>query len=195
MSSDVDVVVGTVGRPHGLRGEVTVRVHSDFPEDRFAVGAVLRADDAKGSPLEVTASRWQGDVLLIGFRGYTDRSRAELLRGTRLWARVQAGEDAEGGFHDVALIGLQVRVGGATIGQITSVVHNPAQDLLVVRTETDESLVPFVNELVPVVDLDGGFVEVVDLPGLFEDVPVEDVPTEDGPTEDVRAEDVPLEEN
>ena len=171
MTNDVDVVVGTIGRAHGLRGEVAVRVHSDFAQERFAPGSVVHAGGIDGSRLEVTASRWQGDVLVVAFRGYADRSSAETLRGTRLWARVEAGQDADGDFHDAALVGLEVRTGDVVAGRITSVVHNPAQDLLVVDTPSGERLVPFVTALVPVVDLAGGYVEVVDLPGLFEPGP------------------------
>ncbi len=171
MAPTVDVVVGTVGRAHGLRGEVTVRLSSDFPEERFAPGAVLRAGTVTGERLEVKASRWQGDLLVVSFSGHTDRSCAETLRGTELWAQVEVGEDDAGDFHDAALVGLEVRTGGTVRGRIVSIVHNPGQDLLVVRSETGEHLVPFVTELVPVVDLATGVVEVVDLPGLFEPTP------------------------
>lgn len=171
MSDRVDVLVGTIGRAHGLRGDVTVRLSSDFPDERFAPGEVLRTAERGGATLEVASSRWQGDVLVVSFTGFGDRSRAETLRGTELWASVEPGEDAEGDFHDAALVGLAVRRGGTPIGRIASIVHNPAQDLLVVRTATGEHLVPFVTALVPVVDPAGGFVEVVDLPGLFEETP------------------------
>ena len=173
MAATVDVVVGTIGRPHGLRGELTIRLHTDFPDERFAPGTRL-STGTEGGHLDVVTSRWQGGVLLVAFRGYADRSRAETLRGTELWARVEPGEDGSGDFHDAALTGLEVRVGGAPFGRIASVVHNPAQDLLVVRSATGEHLVPFVTELVPVVDLTGGFVEVVDLPGLFDSGVTED---------------------
>ncbi len=171
MASTVDVVVGTVGRAHGLRGEVTVRVQSDFAQERFAPGAVLRAGLATGERLEVQASRWQGDLLVVRFRGYADRSSAETLRGTQLWAAVEPGESDPGEFHDAALVGLEVRTGDVVRGRIASIVHNPGQDLLVVRSATGEHLVPFATELVPVVDLAAGRVEVVDLPGLFDPAP------------------------
>ncbi|MFT3970477.1 MAG: ribosome maturation factor RimM [Micropruina sp.] len=181
MAPIVEVVVGTIGRAHGLRGEVTVRVRSDFAEDRFAPGAVLRAGGVTGGSLEVSASRWQGDLLLVTFRGYTDRSRAETLRGTELWAQVEAGEGDPGEFHDAALIGLQVRTGPVVRGRIAAILHNPGQDLLVVRSEAGEQLVPFVTELVPVVDLEGGYVEVVDLPGLFDPAPADSAPADSAP--------------
>lgn len=170
MANLVDVIVGTVGRAHGLRGEVTVRVHTDYADERFAAGSSLRRGSSGGAPLEVTSSRRQGDVLVVNFRGVSDRSSAETLRGTELWATVEATETAEDEFHDAALVGLSVRRGQAVIGRIASVTHHPAQDLLVIDTPTGRRLVPFVHDLVPVVDVPGGFVEVVDLPGLFEDV-------------------------
>lgn len=171
MNAVVDVVVGTIGRAHGLKGEVTVRVQTDYPDERFASGAVVRRDAADGPELRVVTSRWQGPVLLVGFEGHRDRSSAETLRGVQLWARVEAGADDEGDFHDAALIGLDVRAGGRSVGRIGSVVHNPAQDLLVIGTDQGERLVPFVTELVPTVDLDAGYVEVIALPGLLEDQP------------------------
>lgn len=174
MANLIDVIVGTIGRAHGLRGEVTVRVHSDYAEERFAAGAQLGRGSSGGAPLQVVASRRQGDMLLVAFKGVGDRSQAETLRGTELWASVEPGETGENEFHDAALIGLQVRRGGALAGRITSVTHNSAQDLLVIDTPDGERLVPFVTELVPVVDVAGGYVEVFDLPGLFEPVSAEE---------------------
>lgn len=167
--SQVDVVVGTVGRAHGLRGELVVQVRSDFADERFAPGAELRRDTVDGAPLRVVRSRWQSGTLIVAFEGVGDRSRAETLRGTDLWARVEATEDSDGGIHDAALVGLDVRSGGVSRGRVIAVTHNPAQDLLVVETREGERLVPFVAELVPQVDLAGGYVEVVALPGLLEE--------------------------
>lgn len=162
----VDVVVGTIGRAHGLKGEVTVRVHTDYPKQRFAVGTRLR-QGSDGAELEVVSCRPQGGVLLVGFRGVADRSRAETLRGIELWAAIEATQTAADEFHDAALVGLEVRSNGAVVGRVHSVTHNPAQDLLVVRTEAGERLVPFVTDLVPVVDLAAGYLEVIALPGLL----------------------------
>lgn len=173
MTNLVDVIVGTIGRAHGLRGEVTVRVHSDYPDERFAPGSRLGRGAAGGAPLEVVTSRRQGDVLVVGFRGVSDRSKAETLRGAELWVSVEPGETAPDEFHDAALIGLAVRRGGAVLGTVASVTHHPAQDLLVVATDNGERLVPFVAELVPVVDVAAGYVEVADLPGLLEPLPEE----------------------
>lgn len=171
MTGNVDVLVGTLGRAHGLRGEVTVRPTTDFVEERFAPGSVLTT---QGRALSVRSHRWNQGLLLVSFDEVTSRSAAEDLRGGNLWAAV--AEEALNGdaeeFHDRQLIGLAVRRVGSddVVGRVSAVEHPPAQDLLVVSTAAGERLVPFVGELVPVVDLAGGFLEVADLPGLLSDL-------------------------
>lgn len=174
MSQD-EVQVGRIGRAHGLRGEVSVRPSTDFVDLRFAPGATLRT--ASG-PLQVTAFRWHQGVLLVAFAGVGDRSAAEGLRGRELWADGIAddlGVD-EDEFHDHQLIGLDVRVVGGddSLGRVREVRHLPSQDLLLIATPGGERLVPFVTELVPTVDLAGGFLEVVDLPGLLTELEAAD---------------------
>ncbi len=166
MTADADVLVGVVGRAHGLRGEVSVRPTTDFVETRFAAGAAVTAH---GRTLRVTGHRWQAGSLVVTFDGIADRSAAEALRGTELWAaREGADVDTEAGeFHDHELIGLGVVSNGRPRGTVTGVRHLPGQDLLVIDTPAGERLVPFVEALVPVVDLAGGHVEVADLPGLL----------------------------
>ena len=75
-----------------------------------------------------------------------------------------------GEFYDRQLIGLLARrSSGDVLGEIASVVHHGEQDTLVIRTgEGTEVLVPFVAEIVPTVDVAGGFVVVTDLPGLLD---------------------------
>mgnify|MGYP001769809748 CR=1 FL=1 len=169
MADTVDVLVGTLGRPHGLRGEVTVRVLTDSPEVRFAPGTVVAVG---GRRLVVASSRWHGGVLLVSFEGVADRGAAEALRGAEVWASVDADQRAvgEGEYYDRHLIGLAVLdASGTEVGRIASVLHLPAQDVLVVATGSGERMVPFVSALVPVVDLPAGHVQVVDLPGLLDE--------------------------
>jgi len=75
------VVVGRIGRPHGIRGEVTVEVRTDTPELRFAPGSVLETDPARLGPLTVAAARWHSGRLLLLAEGVHDRTGAEALRG------------------------------------------------------------------------------------------------------------------
>ena len=80
------VIVGRVGRPHGIRGEVVVGVRTDEPDLRFTVGAILdvrSSDDdadgpggAGGERLTVASVRWHSGQLLVAFAGITDRTAA-----------------------------------------------------------------------------------------------------------------------
>ena len=71
MGDTVDVLVGTIGRAHGLRGEVSVHVRTDEPERRFVPGARLRVG---GKPRTVASSRWHSGTLLLALEGGTDRT-------------------------------------------------------------------------------------------------------------------------
>ena len=176
--STTEVVVGRIGRAHGVRGEVSVEPRTDEPERRFTRGAVLRAHRPDGTPstahpatLTVQAARWHQSRLLVSFEELTDRDRAEAVRGVVLATDVDAADSPEDPeeFYDHQLVGLRVTtVAGAAVGEVDQVRHSGAQDLLVVRTaEGSEVLVPFVRALVPTVDVAAGRLEVVDQPGLL----------------------------
>jgi len=165
------VVVGRIGRPHGIRGDVTVEVRTDDPDARFAPGSVLATDPADRGPLTVAHTGRSGQITLLHLEGVDDRDAAEALRGTLLQVDADAlpdlGDDDE--YYDHQLIGLRARrVSGADLGTVTDVLHPPASPVLVVtRPDGTEELVPFVAVIVPEVDLDQG-VAVIDPPdGMF----------------------------
>jgi 16S rRNA processing protein RimM len=185
--SSTEVVVGRIGRAHGIKGEVSVEPRTDEPDRRFAVGAVLATEAPRGgaphgpgrpSALTVRAVRWHQSRLLVTFEEIADRNQAEAARGLVLLATIDAEEVPEDPeeFYDHQLVGLRVvTTDGVDVGELAEVVHGSAQDLLVVRTGDDrEVLVPFVSALVPVVDVRAGRIEVADRPGLI--TPLEDEP-------------------
>ncbi len=115
----MQVQVARIGKPHGIKGEVTVLVLTDAPDSRFAVGAEFVVEPARIGTLTVKSSRWNKDILLLGFEGTTTRTQA-------------------------------------------------VQDLLIVEdTEGDEVLVPFVDEIVPEVNIEEGYVLLTPPAGLF----------------------------
>jgi len=166
----VQLVVGRIGRPHGVRGEVTVEVRTDDPELRFAPGTTLATDPADAGPLVVSSMRWHSGLLLLRLRGVDDRDAAERLRDTLIVidsADVAPPEDPDE-FYDHQLIGLSVATtGGEAVGEVTDVLHH-GQDLLVVRHQGREVLIPFVKALVPDVDLAAGRLVVDPPPGLLD---------------------------
>jgi 16S rRNA processing protein RimM len=170
----MQLVVGRIGRPHGLRGDVTVHVHTDDPDLRFAAGSALATEPAAAGPLTVVSSRWHSGRLLVTFAGYGDRTSAETLRGTLLVMDSAAlGPTADPDeFHDHELIGLDVRtLAGDPVGVVTDVLHQ-GQDMLVVEPEEGcqgrQILVPFVAAIVPEVDVGAGRLVIDPPPGLLD---------------------------
>jgi 16S rRNA processing protein RimM len=170
----VDIVVGRVGRAHGVRGEVRVETRTDSIDRRFAVGAVVRADrDGHPTALTVRAARPHAGGLLVRFDEVADRTAAEALGGATLYADVPDDErpDDADEYYDRQLVGLEARTpDGESIGEVADVVHLPGQEVLVIRKPSgDEAMVPFVHALVPTVDVDAGTVIIDDRPGLLEE--------------------------
>jgi 16S rRNA processing protein RimM len=169
----MEVVVGRVGRAHGVRGEVRVESRTDSPDLRFAVGVVLRPDAAGRRALTVRAAREHSGALLVRFDEVADRTAAEALRGVVLYADVPDDErpgDAEE-YYDRQLVGLSARTpAGDPVGEVVDVAHLPEQEVLVVRkSDGAEALIPFVHALVPTVNLVDGYVVIDDRPGLLEE--------------------------
>ncbi len=181
---DDEVVVGRIGRPHGVRGEVSVEVRTDEPARRFADGARLLLRRPGGGPapgrasLTVAGTRWHQDRLLVRFAELPDRTAVEAVRGLELVTAISPEErpDDPEEYYDHQLVGLAVvTTDGVEAGVVAEVVHSGAQDLLVVRRPgREDALVPFVAALVPEVDLDARRVVVADRPGLLEPLAEED---------------------
>jgi 16S rRNA processing protein RimM len=170
------LVIGSVVRAHGVRGEVVVYVTTDDPEDRYVVGSVLVTDPPAAGPLTIEAARAYTaggkPQFLITFDGIYDRDSAERLRGVRLL--VDAGEiipsDDPDEFHDFELVGLWVQMrDGQKIGEIVRVNHGPGADMLIVaRPDGRQTLIPFVKPIVPEVDVKGGHIVITPPEGLLD---------------------------
>lgn len=162
--------VARIGKPHGIRGEVTVQVLTDAPEDRFVPGTEFLVEPAASGPLTVSSARWNKDILLLGFEEVADRNTAETLRGAKLFIETEEldGDDDEG-WYEHELVGLEARVGTRVVGKVTALNTMPVQDRLLVTTpEGAEILVPFVEQIVPEVNIEEGFIVLTPPDGLFE---------------------------
>jgi 16S rRNA processing protein RimM len=167
----MQVTVGRIGRPHGIRGDVVVGVRTDEPEARFAVGARLDTDPPGKGPLTVAAIRWQSGDLIVRFKGIKDRTMAGELGGT--WLSIDSAAlaplDDPDEFRDHEPVGLTVRTAtGVVVGEVTDVLHH-GQDLLAIKPAGAgaEILVPFVKAIVTEVDVAGGTLVIDPPPGLL----------------------------
>lgn len=174
--SDMDVVVATIGKAHGLRGEVALILRTDQPELRLAPGTVFAVEgEAAPSTLTVSSTRIQQGRWYARFAEVTDRTAAENLRGIELELSVDTEEEqAEDpdAWYPTQLKGLTVRhVDGRELGTVIDLEHYPAQDLLIVRgVDGRRVMLPLVSQLVPEIDLEAGVVLADPPGGLFEDL-------------------------
>jgi 16S rRNA processing protein RimM len=170
----MQLVVGRIGRPHGIRGDVVVDVRTDDPELRFAPGSVIATEPAADGPLTIAGFRWHSGRLLLHIAGFDDRDGAEALRGITLVVDsgdLEAPDDPDE-FRDHQLIGLTVLTrAGEQVGQVADVLHH-GQDLLVIKGDGPRQgaqiLVPFVAPLVPEVDVAAGRLVIDPPPGLLD---------------------------
>jgi 16S rRNA processing protein RimM len=156
------LLVGRIGRAHGILGEATIEVRTDEPDRRFAIGNKLQTD-ALGE-LTIISGRVHNGILLLGFEGITDRNSIEKLRNTLIYCDVDIDEPGvdEDDYHVLQLIGCAAHLeSGVKIGEVTDVVNLPGQDLLAIKVENGEILIPFVHQLVPVVDIAAKKVTVI----------------------------------
>ena len=148
------LLVGRIGRAHGILGEATIEVRTDEPDRRFAIGNKVKTDTH--GELTITSGRVHNGILLLGFNGITDRNGIEKLRNTLIYCDVDINEPGadEDDYHVLQLIGCAAHLeSGELIGEVTDVINLPGQDLLAIKTESGEILIPFVHQLVPVVDI------------------------------------------
>ena len=169
----MQLVVGRIGRAHGIKGEVTVEVRTDEPELRLGPGAVLATEPASAGPLTNETGRVHSGRLLLRFEGVRDRTGAEALRNILLIAEIdpeELPEDPEE-FYDHQLMDLDVVLAdGTEIGRITEISHLPSQDLFIVeRPDGSEVMIPFVGEIVTEIDLEEQRAVIDPPPGLIDD--------------------------
>lgn len=172
-------VVGRIVAAHGLKGWVRVRCLSDFPERLLSPGPRwLRSQAPGASPSDPWPTQlrhgqfYPGKKLyLVQFDGLPDRTAAEGWVGAEvLVTDSDRPELAEEEYYLPDLIGVEVfhQPTGRSLGRLTAVI--PAgHDLLEVTTDQGQTiLIPFVKEIVPVVDLKSQRIEVLPPVGLLE---------------------------
>lgn len=170
----VDIVLGTLVKVLGLRGELRLRPGADFWPAALASAHLCLEHGGERRPVRVAASRpHTAGTVALRLEGVTHRDAAErLVGGSLLLDSVGlAGLDVPPPprLLDVQLCGMEVRLpGDAVLGRVAEVLHLPAHDVLVVRAGTREVLVPAVPPFVHTVDVEGGWVRIEPIPGLLE---------------------------
>ena len=164
------MLLGEIGRPQGLQGEVRIR---SFTAEPAAIADYGPLEDETGMRLfEIESLRVTAKALTARLKGVESRDQAEALTGTKLFVpRSRLPEREEDEWYHSDLIGLAALApDGAAIGTVIAVHNFGAGDLLEIgpRGGGATVLMPFTRETVPEVDVEGGWLKVVPPEGLFE---------------------------
>ncbi len=170
MNDDL-IEIAVLGRPHGIRGEVRLQYFADSTE---LLDGELYLGTGKQPPRRIVVQRWrlhQGIPLVI-FEGFDDRTKAEPLRGQRLFvpaSMLPPLDDDEVYLHE--LLGLQVVLddSGLLVGTLEGIDDQGAQELWhIVAADKKELFLPAVPEFVAAVDLDAECIRITPPEGLLE---------------------------
>jgi 16S rRNA processing protein RimM len=175
--------VGRLTKPHGLKGGLKLELFTDNPELRFTPGATFHLQVMEDSPwfgrtLRLRELRWFNSAPVGFFDEVADRTAAESIVRAILWIdedAVAEGEEDNAWYHH-QMVGLDVVRDGEKVGTVAEIQHFPAQDLLSVTTANGTVLVPFVEAIVPSVDIEAGIVHITPPDGLFEETEPDDEP-------------------
>ena len=155
---DGEILVGVVGAPHGVRGEVRLKSYTEHPL-ALADYPTLRVGRVAARRLRITAARLlKDDMLVVRFEGVGDRDAAQALTNLQLFvARDDLPPTEADEFYHADLIGLDVVLpDGGTLGTVAAIANFGAGDLVEVAPETGDTFyVPFTRAFVPTVDLRG----------------------------------------
>lgn len=170
------VVVGRIGRAHGLRGLVKVHAYGDSlaeqrAGDRLELGPTAREGDQ--ATLTIAASQVRGhQLLLMQFNEINTRDEAEKLLGREVFLPPERlSRTAEGEYYHYQLLGLAVETtAGVQLGEVTNVIETGSNDVYAVMRHGKETLIPALEDVIVSIDLVSGRM-VVDPPeGLIDDL-------------------------
>jgi 16S rRNA processing protein RimM len=177
ISNSTKLRVGRLLKAHGLKGAIKLELYTDSPNERFAKGAVLELQVPDSSPwfgktVTVAELKWFNTSPVLFLEGVADREAAESLIKAILLVDQPLDESPSepDAWFDHQLVGLKVYRAGSQIGEIARVDHLPAQDLLAIKVDDREVLLPFVKAFVPKVDVQAGLIEITPPGGLFEEI-------------------------
>ena len=165
------VLVGRVGRTHGLRGQVVVNPETDFVAERFQRGAqVWTRVDGREQALTIVDARVEGRRPILAFEGYGTVEASGALAGAELRVPESSLQPLpEGSFYLHQLAGCRVETtDGALVGTVSRVDGGAGAAVLVVDGEGGEVLVPLAQEICVGIDVDAQVIRVQLPEGLLE---------------------------
>lgn len=171
------LLIGQVLRPHGIRGELRLKVLTHYPERVATLETVLLGHDPEAPQAKrygVERARLHQDYIILKLDGVDSRDAAELLREQFVMVSL---EDAvpleEGEYYFFQLIGLKMYSAedDEYLGEVTEILETGANEVYIVQSPRyGEILVPAIPSVVQTIDLEAGRIIITPLPGLLPDL-------------------------
>lgn len=167
MDPETWVPLAEVARPHGVKGELRLRLFnatSDVLLDQEEV--LVRLADGEEHEVSVERARRADDAILMKLYSVDDRDRAEELRGAHICVRRRDFPAAEEGeFYAIDVVGAEVRLGGERIGEVAEIITYPSIEVLLVHADdaNGDWEVPLTEMFIGRVDVPGKVVDLVTL--------------------------------
>lgn len=154
------IIIGRIGAPHGVRGDVRIVPLTDFPDRFDALQQVFLEDNR---PLEVTAVKYHKQFVILKFKGIDTREDVDLLKGKLIKVqRCDVPALAEGEYYSFDIIGLEVYgKDNEFLGKVTEILKTGSNDVYVVENEKEQHLVPALKKVVTSIDIAAGKMQVV----------------------------------
>lgn len=155
------VLLGRIAGVYGVQGWVKVYSHTQPRESILNYSPWYVREGERWVPRELKGGRRHGKGIVAQLEGCEDRDRARTLLGAEIAiTRDQLPKTEEGEYYWSDLIGLEVVTrGGQSLGRVDHLMETGANDVLVVNGER-ERLIPFIDEVIETVDLEGGVLTV-----------------------------------
>jgi 16S rRNA processing protein RimM len=164
------LAIGRVIRAHGIRGEISVSVLTDFPERFETTAWVYLGDEFEAEPYRLENYRWHKKNLLLTLAGVADRTQADRLKGQLVQVPIEEAVPLpQGSYYLYQLFDLQVvTTAGQHLGVITDILETNANDVYVIQDEAQrEILLPAIPEVVKEIDLEKKQMTVELIEGLI----------------------------
>jgi 16S rRNA processing protein RimM len=161
------LAIGRVVRAHGVKGEISVSILTDFPERFETTEWVYLGDEFEATAHRLETYRWHKKNILLTLAGITDRNQAGRLKGQLVQVPIEEAMPLpEGSYYLYQLMGLQVITsGGNILGSVTDIIETGANDVYVIKKDSQrEILLPAIPDVVKSIDIEQGrmIVELID---------------------------------
>ena len=154
------IIIGKIGAPHGVRGDVRIIPLTDFPNRFDCLKKVFLSEDVS---FEIERVKYNNQFVIVKFKGINNREDIEPLKGKLIKVlRADVPPLADGEYYSFDIIGLEVYTqADEYLGKITEILKTGSNDVYVVQNEKEQHLIPALKKVVTSIDITAGKMQVI----------------------------------